>query len=423
MMSLTTNRHFAKIMYALSCTIAMFFASQFLDIPTLISNWEEKAWSILNLDLNDNYYPPGASIALIPFLWAGPNYLPAIYFYYFLSAILYFLICRVIPIKSLRIIGLFALPANSYLTWLCLSSADQVIELFSLLMFTYCALKKRFALALFFGFFLCFTRPSFWVAYVVMIYMLTSSQNLDYRRYRLIIRKLSAIIVLLLVLLFNKVVFNSVNLATSSSDTFFYSHQKYHYLSLPKFDMDVFLENGKSTKPMIVSNESESFKYIDNIKIRAALISIKDNPQRFIFSQIQKIDSYFFPIQKIPNLPGAYQLSKSEDSIVIGDERLSWSLTIGHILFALYRAVWMVFFAATLVWLTMLTFLRIKLTLPEKLLLIPFLTGIVPGFIFYVETRFKITSELIAIPLFLYTLANFNALSKSIYTIINRDRN
>ena len=422
-MSFKLNNHFAKIIYAFLCTFLMFFASKFLDLPPLIGNWEEKAWSILNLDLHDNYYPPGASIALIPFLWTGPNYFLAIYFYYFLSAILYFSICEIIPSKRLRIISLVALPANTYLTWLCLSSADQVIELLSLLMFTYSAIKKRFALALFFGFFLCFTRPAFWVAYVIMIYVLASSLDFDFGRYRLILRKLSAIIVLLLVLLFNKVVFSTVNLATSSSDTIFYSHQKYHYLALPKFDMDVFLENGKSTNPIIVSNESESFRYIENKKIRAALISIKENPQRFVFSQIQKIDSYFFPIQKIPNLPGAYQLSKSEDSIIIGDERLSWPITIGHMLFALYRAVWMLFFAATLVWLIMLIYLRIKLTLPEKLLLIPFLTGIVPGFIFYVETRFKITSELIAIPLFMYTLKNFNQLSKSIYTIINRDRN
>ena len=399
----------------------MFFASQFLDIPPLIGNWEEKAWSILKLDLHDNYYPPGAAIALIPFLWAGPNYLPAIYFYYFLSAIVYFLICKVIPTKKLRIIGLLALPTNTYLTWLCLSSADQVVELFALLTFAYSALKKRFAFALFFGFFLCFTRPSYWVAYVIMIYLLASSFSFDYGRYRLIIRKLSAIIVLVLVLLFNKAVFNTVNLATSSSDTIFYSHQKYHYLALPKFDMDVFLENGPSTDAIIVSDRSESFGYIENKKIRAALISIKENPQRFIFSQTQKIDSYFFPIQKVPNLPGTYQLSTTENSIMIGNERLSWSITIGHMLFALYRAVWMLLFAATLVWLAILIYLRVKLTLPEKFLLVPFFAGIIPGFIFYVETRFKITSELLAVPLFLYTLANFNKFSKGMYTLINRN--
>jgi hypothetical protein len=421
-MSLRVNNHHTKIIYALFCTLVMFFASQFLDIPPLIGNWEEKAWSILKLDLHDNYYPPGAAIALIPFLWAGPNYLPAIYFYYFLSAIVYFLICRVIPTKKLRIIGLLALPTNTYLTWLCLSSADQVIELFALLMFAYSALKKRFAFALFFGFFLCFTRPSYWVAYVIMIYLLASSLSFNYGRYRLIIRKISAIIVLVLVLLFNKAVFNTVNLATSSSDTIFYSHQKYHYLALPKFDMDVFLENGPSTDAIIVSDRSESFEYIEDKKIRAALISIKENPQRFIFSQTQKIDSYFFPIQKVPNLPGAYQLSTAENSIMIGNERLSWSITIGHMLFALYRAVWMLLFAATLVWLAILIYLRVKLTLPEKFLLVPFFAGIIPGFIFYVETRFKITSELLAVPLFMYILANFNKFSKGMYTFINRNR-
>jgi hypothetical protein len=255
-----------------------------------------------------------------------------------------------------------------------------------------------------------------------MIYLLASSLSFNYGRYRLIIRKISAIIVLVLVLLFNKAVFNTVNLATSSSDTIFYSHQKYHYLALPKFDMDVFLENGPSTDAIIVSDRSESFEYIEDKKIRAALISIKENPQRFIFSQTQKIDSYFFPIQKVPNLPGAYQLSTAENSIMIGNERLSWSITIGHMLFALYRAVWMLLFAATLVWLAILIYLRVKLTLPEKFLLVPFFAGIIPGFIFYVETRFKITSELLAVPLFMYILANFNKFSKGMYTFINRNR-
>lgn len=400
----------------------MFIASHFVDIPPLIGNWEAKAWSILKLDLHDNYYPPGASIAIIPFLWAGPDFSPAIYFYYFLSAILYFFICKIIPSKRLRITALFGLPTNSYLTWLCLSSADLVIELFALLLFVFSALSRRFQLAVFSGFFLCFTRPAYWVPYIIIVYLLASASGSNFSRYRLVMRKTSAILVLLCVLLFNKVIFNSINLATSSSDTFFYSHQKYHYLSLPKFDMDVFLENGPSTDAVVVAAKTESFEYINNKKIRAALVSIKENPQRFIFSQIQKVDSYFFPIQKIPNLPGKYQLSQDEKSITIGDERLSWSITIGHMLFALYRLVWMLLFSATLSWLAMLIYMKVPLALPEKLLLIPFFTGIVPGFIFYVETRFKICSELVAIPLFMYTLANFQNLAMRLQAAVKHSR-
>ena len=57
--------------YVLICLAIMLLASSFLDLPPLIGNWENKAWSIINLELSDNYYPPGAAIALIPFLWAA----------------------------------------------------------------------------------------------------------------------------------------------------------------------------------------------------------------------------------------------------------------------------------------------------------------------------------------------------------------
>ena len=394
------------------CSLIMLGASKYLDIPPLIGNWEVKAFSILNLNLSDNYYPPGAALALIPFLWAGPDFLPAVYFYYFMSAIVYFGLCTIIPNRKLKIIGLLALPANTYLTWLCLTSADQVVELLTLLLFAYSAVKKFFIPALFFGFFLCFTRPAYWVAYIIIMFLLTKSLNLNDKNYKVLLRKFSAVIVLIAVLLFNKVIFNSFNLSTSSSDTLFYSHQKYHYLTLPKFDMDVFLENGSSTDPKIVVSRSNSFDFVESYKIRATLISIKEDPQRFIFSQIQKLDSYFFPIQKIPNLPGAYQLSEDEGSIIIGNERLTWSITLGHMLFALYRAIWMLLFSFTLVWLSMLVLSRTRLSLPEKFLLLPFFVGVIPGLLFYVETRFKICSELLAVPLFMSTLYNYKKVSK-----------
>ena len=57
--------------YVLICLALMLLASSFLDLPPLIGNWENKAWSIIIFELSDNYYPPGAAIALIPFLWAA----------------------------------------------------------------------------------------------------------------------------------------------------------------------------------------------------------------------------------------------------------------------------------------------------------------------------------------------------------------
>ena len=401
------------LFYGFTCTLIAVFAAQFLDLPPLIGNWENKAWSILHLNLTDNYYPPGAALALIPFLWSGPNFWPAIFFYYGLSAIVYFELCKVVPNKKLRIFALIALPANTYLTWLCLTSADQVIELLTLLLFGLFAVRKRFVLSLFCGFLLCFTRPAYWIAYILIIFLLAKEQKIGKIRIRRFLKQGAAIWVLLAVLTFNKITFGSINLATSSYDTIFYSHEKFHYLSLPKFDMDVLLKNGPSTDPQIVANNSYQLTFIKDYKTRAAFVSILNNPQQFIFAQIQKLDSYFFPIQKIPNLPGNYQLSKDEKSILIGEERLTWPLTFGYVIFALYRAVWMLLFAGTLVWLGLLIVSRGNFNRAEKYLLIPYMVGIVPGFLYYVETRFKICSELLVIPLHLIALNSLKELAKS----------
>jgi hypothetical protein len=116
----------------------------------------------------------------------------------------------------------------------------------------------------------------------------------------------------------------------------------------------------------------------------------------------------------VPNLPGQYELAADEKSILIGEERLTWSITIGYVVFAIYRAFWMLLFAGTLVWLGLLILSRIKLTRAEKYLLVPYLIGIVPGLLYYVETRFKICSELLAVPLHLIALHSLKQLALSI---------
>jgi hypothetical protein len=401
------------LLYILICLFQLILAASFLDLPPLIGNWENKAWSIINFELKDNYYPPGAAIALIPFLWSGPEFWPAIIFYYSLSALVYFKLCQVVKSPKGRLIALAALPANTYLTWLCLTSADQVIELLTLLLFGYSAVRLKYRNALFFGFFLCLTRPAYWVAYLIIIYLIGKQLSQGGGQIRRILMKWAAFLVLFGVIGFNMVVFKSPNLASSSPDTIFFSHQKYHYLSLPKFDMDVFLKNGQSTRAEAVVQNTNKIEFIAEIKTRAAIISIIENPQRFIFAEMQKFDSYFFPIQKVPNLPGRYELSLDEKSILIEEERLTWSLTFGHVVFALYRFIWMLMSAGTLVWLSLLILSRSRFAETEKYLWIPFISGIVPGLLFYVETRFKICSELLLVPLHLIAFENLKKLCQS----------
>ena len=140
------------------------------------------------------------------------------------------------------------------------------------------------------------------------------------------------------------------------------------------------------------------------------LISIFENPQRFVFSEIQKFDSHFFSIQKVPNLPGNYQLSSDENSINIGNERLTWPLTFGYLLYAIYRAIWMLLFAAIIFWSFLLIRNKSRLKPYEKYLPLPYLLGVIPGLIFYSETRFKICSEVLLIPLGLFAFQNIKKL-------------
>jgi hypothetical protein len=270
----------------------------------------------------------------------------------------------------------------------------------------YFAIKSKFYLSLIYGFLLCFTRPSYWPAYILIIYLIAKNASKEQKYNSNWVKKGAAIWVLFGVLTFNQLVFGSTNLASSSSDTLFYSHQKYHYLTLPKFDMDVFLQNGVSTDPIEVTKASAKFTIINDAKVRAAVISIFENPQRFIFSEIQKFDSHFFTVQKVPNLPGNYQLSSDETSIKIGSERLSWPLTFGYLLYAMYRAIWMLFFATVLLWIYLLIRNQLRLNSYEKYLPIPYLSGIVPSLMFLSETRLKICSELLLIPLGLFALRN-----------------
>jgi hypothetical protein len=396
--------------YVFFCLTLLYITSYFLDLPPLIGNWEDKSWSILNFALNDNYYPPGASLALIPFLWNGPDFWLAIYFYYAVSAIVYFKICSYINLGRGKIVALAALPLNFYLTWLCLTSADQVVELMFLMLLGYSAIRSKFHFSLIYGFLLCFTRPSYWPAYIVIIYFIAKNPPKEQKYNGNWVKKGAAIWVLFGVLTFNQVVFSSTNLSSSSPDTLFYSHQKYHYLTLPKFDMDVFLENGASTDPIEVTKNSDQFDFIDDVKLRAVMISIFENPHRFIFSEIQKFDSHFFTIQKVPNLPGNYQLSSDENSINIGNERLTWSLTFGYLLYAIYRAIWMLIFALVVLWIYLLVRNKLRLKSYEKYLPLPYLLGIIPGLIFYSETRFKICSELLLVPLGLFAFQNIKKL-------------
>ena len=110
-------------------------------------------------------------------------------------------------------------------------------------------------------------------------------------------------------------------------------------------------------------------------------------------------------------MPGEYYLSADAKSIVIGDQRLDWKFVIGNLIYALER-MFLLIFLIPAIFIAIMGFRKkyfIKKNINYIVLAFPWLLGIVPGVIFYTETRFKIVSELFLVPFmaFIFTSVKF----------------
>ena len=381
------------ISYVLICLTPLFFVNQVSDLPIWIGNGEQKAREILNLQLpSDNFYPIGKALMLLPFVWLSPNFFPVIVVYFAASSTVYYLICRIIPNKKVRLVALGGLPTNPYLVWLCYSSPDTVFELFLLLVLIYSAIKSKFYIFIVSGFLICLTRPSYWVIFIgISSFLLIYGKKHKEKNWK----KYFFVFFLVPVnLFFNLYAYGSASFAGESGVTSYFSYNKYLYLSLPRFDMDVFL----STKGHVGGLE----EYSSVTYSKMAVQSIVDNPKEILLATMQKFDSYIFDVQKVPHLPGEYYLSADAKSIVIGNQRLTWPLVLGNFLYEVYRSLLLVGLLASFGALLAFRKLKIQIKGPGKalwLLLLPWALGLIPGLLFYTETRFKIVSELLLIPL------------------------
>lgn len=378
--------------YILVCLIPLFIVNQVSDLPVWIGNGEAKAREILNLQIPaDNFYPIGKALMLLPFVWLSPNYFPVIVLYFVASSTIYFLICQKISSFWPRLIALAALPANPYLVWLCYSSQDTIFELFLLLALVYSAINKRFYLFIISGFLLCLTRPSYWVAFIGIALLLSvSGKKLKERNWK----KFFFVFLLIPInMIFNLYSYGSSSLAGESGITAEFSYNKFLYLALPKFDMDVFLSTNSKD---VISGSHQN----DGL-LQIVINSVKNNPKEVLLANMQKFDSYIFDVQKVPHLPGEYYLSVDEKSIIIGNERLTWPLVLGNFLYEVYRSLLLTGLIASIGALFVYRKLRIKIEALGNflwLLSLPWLLGLIPGLLFYTETRFKIVSELLLVP-------------------------
>ena len=264
-------------------------------------------------------------------------------------------------------------------------------------------LVKRYNWFLVVTYLLCLTRAGYWAFFMCTSLMLFFKEYVQFRTINF--KKLMVVPIFTLTAIFNLLVYSSPSPALEGGITAYFSYTKYHYLALPKMDMDVFLSgpNGAFSEgigPKIPEGSTQAEK--NNIYQLAAFDSLLTNKKETVLGWMQKFDSYFFDVQKVPHLPGSYVLDQKEMKISILNERLSWNLVIGNLLFMIYRTVLVLgILLAIGLYLGSKWFQERPIRHKCKLLILstPYVFGVIPGILFYTETRFKIVSELLLFPL------------------------
>lgn len=361
------------------------------DLPIGIINWFPKAREIISMQIpSSNFYPAGSAILTAPFLWITNYPLVIVAFYWLIGNIFFYKITsNLIKTANLQKICIAFLLINPYLGWLFYSSQDTVYEYFLLTVSVYALIRNMYVTFLIFGFLLNLTRPAYWLFYLISSFLFFT--YFLYKRKTIKLKYLIPLVLLLSNSIYNFNNYHSYKLAEESGVTSYFSYNKYLYLSLPLFDMDVFLsKEGHMSNPYNLGESPDSYA-------AATLKSIKENPKEILLASMQKIDSYVFSSQKTPKLSGEYFLSADSKSIIIGDQRLNWSLVIGGLIYQAYRGTLFLLFLVTIgLLISLKTLIYQKIPLDKfVLLLLPWFTGLISCVIFYTETRFKIVSELL----------------------------
>ena len=380
------------------------------DLPTELPNWRFKVDDLMHFRMpSDNFYGPGGGILLLPFFWNKPDYLIASCFYLAIGLYFYCKITFLIERTGYKLVAQLLLFLNVYLLWLCVSSQDTVFEFAMYSAFLYLALKEKWGLALLPGVLLASTRSGYWAILIIGIIIVSI---LEYKKNRLIIRrKLLIIPTLVIISSINFVTYGSPSPALEGGMTAYFSYAKHHYLSLPKFDMDVFLsaENGDFSNQELVDKlkKADTPAEEDRAYFSSAISSALKNPKETLLGWMQKFESHLVSIQKVPQLPGRYVLDNDLKVIRIENERLNWSLIIGNLVYEFYRFVLLFagLIAAGIYFALKRDILKDIFVNRMNYLFVFWLPSIIPALLFYSETRFKIVQELFLIPLILFIFA------------------
>ena len=395
------NKKVTPILLAVMAVLELLLINELSDLRPFLSNWENKATEILNLSVpSDNLYGPGAAILLIPFIWDSPTFFSANLFYIFIGTIFYCKICQNINSSKYRYVAYFSLLLNPYFFWLCHSSQDTVLEFALLMVSVYFIIANKFFLFCIATLILSETRSQYWVFFLVAC---TIKIVISLRR-KAKVKKvfLLPFVFLIGVMAFNQSNYGSTSITLFAGETFELGQSKYFYIAHPKFDADVMLGLASQTDTYRTTRAPENFTPAQKNKYYTdqAVLSIKENPKQAILNLMQRVDSYVFISQKVPNSPGKFVLNKEGNQISIIDERLSWSLILGSLFYQFWRGLMLVLLISSIaILLHEFSINKYKFNTRDVWLLLPWITTFFVIILFYMETRYKIVPELL-LPVF-----------------------
>lgn len=395
------EKKLAPLFFGLTAIIELLLVNQLSDLQPFLSNWEYKTKEILNLTApSNNLYGPGAAILLIPFIWNSPTFFVANVFYIFLGAFFYYKICQKIQSSKFRYVAYLSLLLNPYFFWLCHSSQDTVFEFALLMASIYFIMNDRFFLFCISTLLLSETRSQYWV----MFLLVSIAKIIFSLRKKTKIKKIYYLpfFFLMAIMGFNQINYGSTSITLYAGETFELGQSKYFYIAHPKFDADVLLGLASQNDTYRESRAPENFTPAqkNHYYTKQAILTIKENPKQAILNLMQKMDSYIFISQKVPNSPGKFKLNKEANRIDIIDERLTWSLVLGNLFYQFWRGLMFILLISSLA----ILFYKIindqdKIKTNDIWLLLPWVSTFFVIVLFYMETRYKIVPELL-LPVF-----------------------
>jgi hypothetical protein len=363
--------------------------------PQTIGKWIPEAERLLNLNAPiSNWYGPTAAILMTPFTWLDSTQLfVATLVYFNLGIFFYFKIVNVfIPQTLIKYIALYLPFLNLYLFRLIDSSPDTVFEFFLLSGLMWYCINKNYPLILIFGILLAELRSGYWVL-IILITLIFVLFKRD--RKRLIL--LFTFPVLLVILTLNLFIYGIFAPASEGARTAYFSNNQYAYLLESSYQIDHFFDGDNG--PMRISCKTDK-ECQEN-----TLADLNDFKRESAMSFLNKIDTYFFSVQKVPRLPGWFELDIKNSTIKIGETRLSWLTVFASAVYFVFKSLLHILvISALFLYLFSPSSRRRHVTL--SWLFLPWLAGSIPAILFFAETRVWIVSEFLLVPVVLQIIGS-----------------